>query len=522
MMQFPVLTNRTLLDLGQTFADAARKHPDTPITLDHALVLHPEAGDRITVADLADLVDDAARRLAATGVRGGDRVAVYLSGGFDICILACALNRLGAVAAVLSPHLEGATVAVMLERLGGAAVVTDAGQLDGQLGGVLESLTARVVSIDAHALAETVLRDVAPAALPRRRTIGPDEPALLTHTSGTTGIPKLVMHSPRTLGSRYRWQQRIVSMVRGRPTVCMEVSFVHSRMYLGLATLADRGMPMVFLNSTDLEEITQMLVRHRPGVLETHPNSFLEWEAILDDARRPISSVRYFNSTFDAIHPSTMRKFLEASDQANPVFLQVYGQSECGPLAGRPYTRRSVCGADGRCQGLAMPGITQYRVVPRNGPVSEANPGYIEVRTSGRALGYWGESQRFEDQLHDGWWRGGDVGFVTRRGCLHLLDREVDLVPGIGSALAAEDRILERMSELAEVVIVSGPDDRPVTFVCTKADVRLDPQRWAEATHDYDGLSDPVQVGYHELPRTATAKIRRLEIKRRLETAGRL
>ncbi len=214
-----------------------------------------------------------------------------------------------------------------------------------------------------------------------------DQPALMTHTSGTTGVPKLVVHSARSLGLRYRWQNRAVSFIRKPATVVMHVSYVHSRMYLGLAVPQMRGMPMVFMNESAPDKVAEVLLEHRPTVLETHPNSFLEWESLADDPRRPLASVRYFNSTFDAIHPSTMHKLLHATDARHPVLLQVYGQSECGPLVARTYRRRNALKADGRCQGYATPGRTKYRLVSRDGErPSRATPGYIDVDTTGRAL----------------------------------------------------------------------------------------------------------------------------------------
>jgi acyl-coenzyme A synthetase/AMP-(fatty) acid ligase len=518
----PVLTNRVLLDLGDFAEAAAREHPDATITLDHDLLLYPQAGRRVTVRQLAELTDDAARRLVTAGVRPGDRVAVHLSGGFDICVLACAVVRIGAVPAMLSSHLDGPTITTLLDRLRRPVLITDREKLTGSLGEVdLPGLCRTVVSLD-DAAADQVLEFVTPAALLNRRRLDPDEPTLMTHTSGTTGVPKLVMHSQRSLGSRYKWQRRVMTTIKPSEIVCLGVSFVHSRMYLGLAALVRRGMSMVFMSATDLATISDTLVRHRPGVLETHPNAFLEWEGLLSDPRRPISSVKYFNSTFDAIHPSTMRKFLDATDRRNPVFLQVYGQSECGPLAARTYTRRTVIGADGRCQGYPMPGITSYRISARGDAATPVEPGYIDVRTSGRALGYFGETERFADQVVDGWWRGGDVGYISRWGCLHLLDREVDVIPGIGSALAVEDQLLSRLDELVELVILPDGHGGAVPVVCTKNDLPLDPGRWRGAVANLAPMADPVQLALQALPRTATAKIRRLELARRLQESGRV
>jgi acyl-coenzyme A synthetase/AMP-(fatty) acid ligase len=514
----PIRKNKKPLYIGLISEQAAVKHGATPTTLDHDLEVLPDAGRVFTTAQLADHVDELAARLHAAGVRPTERVAVHKTGNFDICLLACAVARLGAIPVMLSPHLDRDTILALLTRLDGPTLLTDAAKLDGELAGApLAELTTRVISATGAREGAVTLSDHAGA--PRRRPVvmGPDEPAMMTHTSGTTGIPKLVVHSARSLGSRYRWQTMVVRFIRKPETVAMHVSYVHSRMYLGLAVLQMRGLPAVFMDNGDPEHVADVLAEHRPGVLETHPNSFLEWESLVDDPRKPISTVKYFNSTFDAIHPSTMHKLLHASERRSPVFLQVYGQSECGPLAGRTYRKRNALKADGRCQGYPTPGMTAYRLVSRDGNrPTKHSPGYIDVQTSGRALTYWGEQDRFDKQVVGPWWRGGDVGYRTRWGCLHLLDREIDTIPGIDSTLEVEDAVLSRLDELTEFVLVPGPRKEPVPVVCTRQDKPLDLERWRRAVSDQPAMSDPITWRLSDLPRTATAKIRRVELVRRL------
>lgn len=514
---YKVPKSKKFLYLGVVSEQAAQKYGNTPITLDHDMDAFPGAGRTFTVAEFAALVAATADRLWAAGVRPSEHVAVHKTSSFDITVLACAVARIGAVPAMLSPHLDGESVGKLLERLERPTLLTDEAKLTGSLAGLpLGELTARVVTATGSHPDALALADLS-GPVRRPVLLDPDQPALMTHTSGTTGVPKLVVHSARSLGARGNWQDKVVSFIRKRETVAMHVSYVHSRMYLGLAVLQTRGMPMVFMNDASPAHVADILAEHRPGVLETHPNSYLEWEEMLEDPRRPVSTVKYFNSTFDAIHPSTMHKFMHASDRRSPVFLQVYGQSECGPLAARTYRRRNALKADGRCQGYPTPFMTKYRLVSRGGqkPTKE-NPGYIDVATAGRALSYYGEQERFDKQVVGEWWRGGDVGYRTKWGCLHLLDREVDVIPGIDSTLEVEDAVLHRLDELTELVVVPGPDRRPVPVVCTRGDRLLDPERWRTAVADQPALGDPVQRRLSELPRTATAKIKRLELARQL------
>ena len=242
---------------------------------------------------------------------------------------------------------------------------------------------------------------------------------------------------------------------------------------------------------------------------------------LADDPREPFAGVKYFSSTFDAIHPRTIDRLLAASRRRFPVFAQLYGQSETGPIVARSYTRRRPEDSDGRCVGIPLPGMTDVRVVSRDGrPPTKDSPGHIEVRSDGRAVTYLGEQELYDRMVDGGWWRMGDVGYRTRWGCLHLLDREVDLIEGFGSTLAAEDTLLARMAQLTEVVIVPSADGAPLPVVCTRDDRPLDLDAWREAAGGLPPMREPVHRKLCELPHTATEKIKRLELARLLTQAG--
>ncbi|MCX3061820.1 class I adenylate-forming enzyme family protein [Streptomyces beihaiensis] len=508
--------------LGTLFERAAVKHPANVVVLDHDLDIAPELGRRTTVAEIADLIDDIAGRLSAAGVRPGRRVVVHKSDSFDITLLACAIVRVGAVPVMLSPQLDGATVTELVRRADRPFVLTDQAKLDGELPAEIFGSAERVLLASGEHPEGLSLASLAGSPRVPAVTLPPEHPTLVTHTSGTTGIPKLAVHTGHTLQARYRPQAAVTApFLRGRETIALHVSFVHSRLITALAISLFRGYPILVLADSDPKKAADLFARMRPGVLEAHPNTFMEWEELADDPRRPLANVKLYSSTFDAIHPRTVRRLLGATRRKGALFGQLYGQSEVGPAVVRSWSRggRGLC-TDGRCVGRPFPGMTDVRVVSRDGrPPSADNPGYIEVRSDGRIVTYLGEQERYDAQVEDGWWRMGDVGFRTAWGCVHLLDREVDLIDGFGSTLATEDTLFSRLPELAEVIIVPGDDGRAVPVVCTKDDTPLDPDAWRRAVAGLPPMAEPVRWRKADLPQTATTKIKRLELARIL-TAG--
>jgi acyl-coenzyme A synthetase/AMP-(fatty) acid ligase len=290
-------------------------------------------------------------------------------------------------------------------------------------------------------------------------------------------------------------------------------------MYSGLAVVLNRRLPALIAADAGADNVANLFARNRPGLVETFPNAFIAWEELTEDPRAPLSNVKCYTATFDAMHPRTMTRLLKASKRRFPMFVQFYAQSEIGPIATRFYTARIAHKANARCVGYPIPFMTHVRIRSESGNRPSANqPGLIEVRSRSRALTYLGQQDRYDRQLDGQWWRTGDVGYRTRLGCLHMLDREVDQIPAVASALALEDVILARMNDLAEVVVIPDVDGKAVPVVCTSHDKPLDLAAWYKATKDLPDLAEPVQRRLEELPRTSTWKIKRLELARQLKS----
>jgi acyl-coenzyme A synthetase/AMP-(fatty) acid ligase len=234
------------IGLGRLLERAAAKHPTNIVILDHDLDIAPEVGRRVTVPELADLADDVASRLWAAGVRPGDRVVVYKSDGFDITLLALATARIGAVPTLLSPKLDGETVAALVRRAERPHLVTDGAKISRELPKGVFDETATVLLTSGNHRGAVTLRGL--AGSPRVAPVDnpPDHPALITHTSGTTGIPKLAVHTGRTLQARYRPQYAVTRPILRRrdhrhPRLVRPLATVHRARHLAVPRVSDRG-----------------------------------------------------------------------------------------------------------------------------------------------------------------------------------------------------------------------------------------------------------------------------------------
>lgn len=495
-------------DLGLLPERAAESHGDVAFLSDTPWL--GSSRQVRTVSDFAVAVAEYAERLWAANIRPGNMVALVKSNHVDIQAVACAAVRIGAIPALLSVMMEPQELLESLRLLERPVLLLDQAGADklGPHRAELKVLTRGAFSIHAPAAVWAPLLDGTSKHEVARRT--EDDPILITHSSGTTGQPKLVMHTAESLYFHAAPQIEVAKNLDTDGLAARCLSFVHVRMSSGLVAMLTVRMPFLALASPELSDVKHNLLTHRPVALETHPNLFLRWERLAADPDRPFASVGRYVTSFDAVHPRTVRTLLHASDHPDPVYFQAYGQTETGPVTILSIRRTDLdaySDSGSRSVGCAIPGLTSVRVIDEGGmPVANGSPGFIEVRTQGRTPALLG-SPALPDA--DQWWQTGDIGVLNDDGNLELLDRAADRVDGTSSLLRVEDLLLDLLPELVEVVLVAAG-----ATVCTVDDEELDSERWAKACIDA-GLSEPTpftQCRWDELPLTGSWKVRRHRI----------
>jgi acyl-coenzyme A synthetase/AMP-(fatty) acid ligase len=470
----------------------------------------------VSVSDLADAVRRLSAELRRLGLTRGDWCVVWLEQPLDVMLAVTALTGIGAVPVALSPKLAPALAAESLRPVPHTVALLSEGQRHADVDTYNMPVGLRLAWEEVTAAARGDVPDR--AALPDSGVVrGPADPYVVTHTSGTTGMPKLTIHTVRSFFEQADMQRKVISLLRFRGYLAVAISPVHVRTLTGvLGVLLSRApIAPVICKAQDSESIGRMLRRWRPGYLETHPNTFVLWEGLADSGA--MESVRVFLATFDASHPRTIERLLAGSRQRTPMFVELYAQSECGPLASRIWLggqrragRRLPALVFGHGVGWSVPGYSQVRVVDEHGSgVARGQQGRIVARTRGRFGGYLNLPELFTENLSaDGWWDTGDQGALDRRGQLHLLDRQVERLSRARSAVALEDILLQRLPELTEAIVMEIGDCL-VPVIASHGNVPVDEAKWANATRDLPALSRPELLDWDDIPRTATGKVRR-------------
>lgn len=511
---------------------AERRHR-TVVHADRPADIAPHLGTSFDADALAALVATTSAWLAAAGVTRGARVGIVKENHLDVQLLAAATARIGGLPATISALNRPRDIAIMLGKLEPAVVVIGTAAL-AKLAQVEDYPLAHVPHVVLGAEtdpAPTAIRtariaDYDGAEIPAVNLRPDDEPMMVTHTSGTTNTPKLVVHTADTnrAGTRVELLPIPGGVSTHRDTVLSSISFAHSRAYpfmIAQFRWAPANLVMVGDHSAAVAE--RMFEQHRPTTVEATPNVYQHWVPIV--RRRPelFGQVRMYINTFDTMHSSIARPFVQASRNPMLMWGHSWGQSEVGPIAAGIYTKYNLRpGAKGTAThmnrlGLPWPGITQVKVVD---PVTMREqprgvPGILMVKATSVCVDYLGDTDRWQDKRDGDWWNTGDFGTKDRLGRIHFLDRVVDRIED-SSAVEIETTLLERIPDAEEVVVLANGADAPLAVVAMREGAEFDRSRWDEITRDLPVLAEPVVMPWADLPRTSTWKIRRNELREQL------
>ncbi len=381
----------------------------------------------LTYAELDRAVRAAARRLAALGVRRGDRVVISATARIPIVAAVFATSRVGAVFTVVHEQVRGEPLAHVLRDSEPVLLVTDDPRAAD------DALARGVATTDATALAEPPAdgdarrADPAPDVRGHREPGVSVDPACLIYTSGTTTLPKAVVSTHQQmlfaasaiavcLGYRATdvvYSPSPLSFDFGLYQVLLTVS---CGAHLVLGDAREAGPPLLGV----LERRAATVLPAVPSVVDR-----LAW--LLRHSSRPPSTLRLITTTGAALSEQTIAAVREAAPAA--VIQVMYGLTECKRTAIMPPDGDRA--RPGSC-GLPLPG-TEVRVVDDDGDVlPPGRTGQFVVRGPHVMAGYWRRpeltAQRFVRR--EGLFpelMTGDYGWMDQDGYLYFAGRRDDL-----------------------------------------------------------------------------------------------
>ncbi|RSN55676.1 AMP-dependent synthetase [Streptomyces sp. WAC 04229] len=499
---------------------------DTPtLTFDTEVDGQP-AWRAFTLAGLAERVAARACALHALGVRPRDPVAVWVTDGADQVLGYLALARLGAIPALVNGRLPAEQAAEYIRRLGAVGVIADGPHRE------LLSSAGGSTPLLAHP-ADLGKGDPAEAPAPYRHH--GDEPVVITHSSGTTGLPKAVTHSHHSLFAAIRHR---LSLPRGQGL---------DRMLGALPSAHAATVIAVNLALTNRAQLAVLSRQTGTLVLDTieswQPTSVLGFAATWSElagedlSKRDLTSVRTWWNTGDCAHEAHIRKLIANGTRESVTkrgrvtrpgsfFVDGLGSSEMGHsqfhITHTPDTSRY-----GRCIGKPH-AFSDVAVVDEDGEkLGTGEVGQLAISAPTLSLGYWNDSVTTYRTRRDGYFLTGDLVHRDEEGYYYHVDRLVDAVDlGDGHRLytmLCEERVLADCPDVLECTVVAVPSEgRVVTSVLLVLDPAADAgvDRTAEVLAALDEhvartVERVVVVGPDRIPLGATGKVRKILLRRR-------
>lgn len=507
-------------------------------------------GDSLTFSEWDSTASRVARGLVAQGIEPGDRVGVQISppNALRFLISYAAAHRAGAVAVPLNPRLARGEVEIMLAHSGAKGLIADGDQVAAAGTLVAGSTTALRFVVDAThdgslaspAGTRPVLAGQSAAAPlaagggkiiswtdfldpdPSHFQVPRDESDLadILYTSGTTGRAKgvAVHHGGVSLipfadlppWSRTTW-------LHASPMFTFAgIAFVYNPMKLGM-----RGL---YQARFDAQRWMEVVATERPVAVFLVPAMVHLLLDSPDFAGADLSSIQICAVGSAPLAPFALEKLQEKMPDA--MVSSNYGMTEAGSVYAITPKGESVKRPG--TVGLIVP-PAEVRIVDSDGAeVVTGDEGEVQLRTGGRSREYYNDPEATASTWKAGWLVTGDIGRLDSDGYLYIVGRSKDVIIRGGNNIHAADveHVIVSHPEVAEAAVVGAPHpvlgEDPVAFVVLKEGSAA---RWEEIrSYCLDHLADykvPRRCYFRaELPRNATGKVVKPELKRLVEEAS--
>jgi fatty-acyl-CoA synthase len=462
-----------------------------------------EQGQRtVSRAELLELIRCLAAALAAVGLGPGRSLAVSTAVSPEAFAAQMAAHTLGCrVVGVRTGYTERQLAYVLGMNID--AVLVDRSTLTPALqqgigSAMLLALEACPGAVDLTTIAD----EPRPLAVLAR----PNDVALLTFTSGSTGQPKGCAFTYRALGAHWSWQQPSGwSPVARRLAESFEryllFGTLSSLVVMEFVALCLLGGGTAVIPEPDARALfPYALERYRiTGSIVTVPRLC----QMLDLLRRERLDLVCLRALMVSGSPITPNRLAEAVDRLGPVIFQGYGQTEAGSISmltpediaqyssqaltsvGRPHPRVEISVRDE--QGL---------------PVARGCTGEIRLRSPYMMVAYWDDPEESRATLHSGWLCTRDLGYLDANDFLHLVGRtrDVIMVNAIVVYAGPIERALASHPDVDEAYIVGAPDEQTGeaihAFVVPAADRKPDHRALAALVR--------AELGDDSVPKTIT------------------
>ena len=428
----------------------------------------------LSYAELGDRVRRIAAGLVRLGVGRGDVVTLQLPNYWEFIATCLACARIGAVAGPMLSIMRRREATFMTGLTESPVYIGPVeyrgfnhAELSAEVAAAVPTLRHRILIGAAAAdpvtpgvagsldFAETLLADPAGTELPA--AAGPDDPAYLMFTSGTTGEPKGVVHTHNTVYATCRTQADVLGLEPGLVTA-MGSPNTHNAGYTW-----NFVMPLILggtshhIDGWDAPRMLRILERERVGFFMGAPPFLID---LIEEQRargRDLSGLATFATGSAPIPPVLVE---QARDVLGCRVYALWGMTENGCVTVTRPQDPPMRAAES--DGSTVPGM-RLRIVDDHGePVNPGRIGKLQVRGANLCTGYYKRPEVWAGSLADGWFDTGDLARDDGHGGIRIAGREKDVISrGAEQIPVVEvEAALLRHPAIRDVAVVGYPDER--------------------------------------------------------------
>ncbi len=369
----------------------------------------------------------------------GERIALHLTDGPGVHTTMLACEKAGVVAVGIGSRAGAREVEHLVQRTGARILLT------------AEPPEAEPVGL---------------------RPIGADDLWFLNSTSGTTGLPKIVMHDQARWFAFHEFAQRIARFGSGDVFLSALPAPFGFGLWTSHFTPTIVGAPCIVCARFDAEQVLAAIERHRVTVLAAVSTQFVMLLNSPAAGAHDLSSLRILFTGGEMVPYERAREFEE---RTGATVLQFYGSNETGALSATtpddsPELRL-------RTAGRVIPEMHVRLLDPETDAdiTAGGGPGVPAGKGPALCLGYWDDAAANEQLFTaDGWMRMGDLATIDADGYLTVVGRTSDVIIRGGKNLSAAQVEAEVSTHPAVglCAAVAMPDETFGERVCVFAELR--------------------------------------------------
>jgi acyl-CoA synthetase (AMP-forming)/AMP-acid ligase II len=437
-------------------------------------------GRRFTFAEQAARMFRLANALLGNGLKKQERVAVLARNCSEYIEIFGACEIAGFVAINLNVRLSDAELATICRDSQPSAMICSKDFLAQAraLAAQLSCIRIRIAigSEDADTLSYEHLVSESSADEPAA-TAGPGDIAYLMYTSGTTGGPKGVMISHAAMVEATRMLSH-----EGGTSPTDKALIVMPLFHLGgkieQMNFNLMGAEVVLKAAFDAEDILDTIEKERVTAAHFAPAMIQRLLDVLEAKPYDVSTLRCVHYASAPMPGPLLRR---AIDRMGPVFVQVYGMTECliGTILKSHQHLRSSPEGERRLRSAGQPLLgNEVKIVREDGTACDTGEiGEILFRSPTIMSGYWNKPELTAEVVRDGWIHTQDLGFVDGSNFVYVVDRKKDMIISGGENIYSweVEEALRAHPDVADVAVIAVPDE--VWGESVKACVQMRPGR---------------------------------------------